>query len=338
MMTHSHDAEILNLPGTAAERQWLAEHLEALSVKEGIVLAAAMQRQPPETMAEAVNHLLTLDDYDVYPASSYESLGRFYLWENLVPEEQRPFFDKTALGQWYEEEHPGLFIGNCYVAYPAQDRAPYDGECLPAGMEQLNWSVRLKLASEAVPGGVWVKLPDYDIDDMYGKPDEISLALEVLQVKTIRDCSLQEARCVLPCIRDLASQYDTLADLIYDAQNLGYILDERGQGSPDFLDRYFAVLEYEGCRRLDDAVNIAQELDRYDLVDRDKFMDRMVQSLSSQAWTKGGDGVKGCFDYAAYAAALAEQRGYQMTGDERFYIRKRDSPTMDQQPTGMIMQ
>ena len=42
MITHSHDARILSLPGTAAEKEWLAEHLEVLSVKERTILSAAM--------------------------------------------------------------------------------------------------------------------------------------------------------------------------------------------------------------------------------------------------------------------------------------------------------
>ena len=43
-------------------------------------------------------------------------------------------------------------------------------------------------------------------------------------------------------------------------------------------------------------------------ISRDRFLDQVTQKLSGQAWAKGGDAVKGCFDYAAYAAALAEQQ------------------------------
>ncbi len=78
-------------------------------------------------------------------------------------------------------------------------------------------------------------------------------------------------------------------------------------------------------------MNIADGLNSYDIISRDKFLDKVTEELSKQEWAKGGDAVKGCFDYAAYAAALAERQGYQVTGDERYYIRKRDAPVLEQQ-------
>ena len=335
-MTHNYDAEILALPGTAEEKEWLEEHLEVLSVKERAALAAAVERSPPATLADAVNHLLALDDYEVRGhVGNYEALGEFYLHEQCVPQAHRPFFDKTALGYAYEDQHPGLFIGNCYVEYPSgQPVMRYDGRNLfETDIE--NWSVRLKLASETVPEGVWVKLPDYkDIDD---EPGEIQLALDELRVKTIQECTLLDARCILPCIQNLAGQYDNLADLVYDGQELGILLDKRGQGSPDFLERFSAALELESCRRLYDALNIASSLIGYDYISKDRFLDKVTEEVNGQEWAKGGDAVKGCFDYIAYAAALAEQQGYQATDDESYYIRKRDSPVLDQCQDGMKM-
>ena len=46
---------ILHLPGTAEEKQWLTEHLEVLSVRERIILSAAMAREPPQDMTGAGN-------------------------------------------------------------------------------------------------------------------------------------------------------------------------------------------------------------------------------------------------------------------------------------------
>ena len=84
---------------------------------------------------------------------SYEVLGRFFCSEQHIPMEQRPFFDKATLGRLYGEQHPGLFIGNCYVEFPEKQPAlRYDGSELPK-IETEGWSVRLKLASEMVPEG-----------------------------------------------------------------------------------------------------------------------------------------------------------------------------------------
>lgn len=336
MMERGYDEAILRLPGTAEEKQWLTEHLEVLSVRERIILSAAMAREPPQDMTGAVNCLLSLDEYEVRGhVGSYEALGEFFLFEQCVPQDQQSYFDMTALGQTYEDQHPGLFIGSSYVEYPStQPVIAYDGHDLPQA-EAGDWSVRLKLASEVVSDGVWVRLPDYD-EVNEDAPGEIRLALDELRVRTIQECTLLDARCILPCVQNLTGQYHDLSDFIYDGQNLGFLLNERGQGSPDFLERFAAALELESCRRLNDAVNIAGDLSGYDVISRDNFLDNVTEELSKQAWTKGGDAVKGCFDYAAYAAALAEQQGYQVTDDEGYYIRKRDSPVLEQQ-TGMTM-
>ena len=339
-MGDSNDAIILGLPGTAEERRWLTEHLEVLSVRERTVLSAAMSRQPPQDMAGAVNCLLSLDDYEVRGhVGSYEELGEYLLFEECVPLDQQAYFDLPALGRMYEDQHPGLFIGNCYVEDPGnQPAAIYDGRNLP-GAEAEAWSVRLKLASKAVPGGVWLRLPDYPEINGDG-PGEIRLALDELRVRTIQECTLLDARCILLCVQDLAGQYDDLADLIYDGQNLGCLLDERGQSIPDFLGRFAAALEAERCRRLDEAVRIAEDLLSYDIVSVDTFTDKIAEELNRRALAEVDGAVRICFDYTAYAAAVAKREGYELTDDGCFFIRKRDSPAQEQQSdmTGMTMQ
>ena len=83
---------------------------------------------------------------------------------------------------------------------------------------------------------------------------------------------------------------------------------------------------------------IGRDLDSYDLVSVDTFIDQVKQKLDERQWAKCGDAVKNCFNYAAYAAAQAERQGYQVTDDGSYFIRKRDSPELEQQPTGMTMQ
>jgi len=331
-MLHDHDETLLHLPGTAEEQEWLKEHLEVLSVKERVALTAAMVHEPPQDMAGAVNCLLSLEWYEVRGhVDSHEALGRLFLYGQYAHKEHLPYFNLPALGRLYEEQHPGLFIGNCYVEYPRDQHAMcYDGSELPEVVSE-GWSVRLKLASKAVPEGVWIRLPDYDAafrDD----PGEIELALDELGVKRFPECTLLDARCVLPCVQDLAGQYDKLSDLIDDGQELGFLLDQRGQGDPNFLERFAAALELEDCRRLNDAVCIGCNLDSYELVSVDAFLNQIKQELDREEWAKYGDAVKSCFNYTAYAAAQAERQGYQLTDDGCRFIRKRDSPEMEQQP------
>ena len=86
-MERGHDEMILHLPGMAEEKQWLSDHLETLSVRERIVLSAAMAREPPKDMTEAVNCLLSLDEYEVRGhVGNYAALGEFFLFDRCVPQ------------------------------------------------------------------------------------------------------------------------------------------------------------------------------------------------------------------------------------------------------------
>ena len=68
---------------------------------------------------ELLDHV---SDYTILKGvNCYESLGRYYLThETSVPEELYEYMNLDALGCHYEDEHPGVFVGNDYVQYPSQ--------------------------------------------------------------------------------------------------------------------------------------------------------------------------------------------------------------------------
>lgn len=321
---------LLEVPLNNRERQWLQERLEVLSVEEEAKLAAALLRTDPWTAQESVDCLLSLAEYQVcHPAGSYEALGRYALrYELSLPAELEEHVDLEKLGRRYEDFHPGVFVGRSYVEYPPRPpQAQYDGYTLP--QEDLSWSVRLKLASPAVPEGVWVRLPDYS-DVSGGPPGELDMALEALDVTLIQDCTLQEARCVLPEVQDLMD-YEDLGKLIYDGQDLGFALDDAGRGLPDFWGRLAAGLELEHCRTLRQAADIAANARAYDLIPTDQVAEygrAQLNRLNRDAeWSPL---LAGCVDLDSYGTALLEQAGYQLNTLETAYIR-RDAPAEQSQ-------
>ena len=194
--------------------------------------------------------------------------------------------DLDQLGRRYEDLHPGLFIGGSYVVYPTKEpEQPYTGHNL-AELDDSDWSVRLKIASTEKPEGVWVRLPDYSMvnDD---RADEVELALLELKVDTIQECTLLDARCVLPEVKDLVSEYREVADLIYDGNDLGFLLDEQGQGLPHFSEKLHAALAYEKCTRLGAALDIAQNLRCYDFVPKEE-----VESFAGKYLESRGRGYR----------------------------------------------
>ena len=320
MVIDMNREELTKLPGRPEEQAWLRERLEVLTVREGIALDAAIQRHPVQDSAEAVSLLANLDGYEVVGGiQSYEDLGLYDLEENdTMLLKLRDYIDLDRLGRHYEEQHPGLFVGGCYAAYPEREPAqPYDGVTLPG--PDYSWSLRLKLASPAAPEGAWLALPDYN-DIMDVRPGEIRLALDALQVRTIQDCTLLEARCSLPGITGLEDAYaGRLEDLIYDGQNLGFILQEQNQGQKDFLQTYLWALEHEDCTTLPAALEIAQHLNRYQVVYTDQLQDVAKAELRSAGSTLD-PAVAGCFNLERYGLDLLRNKGYIQTADGRAYI------------------
>ena len=310
----------LQLPGRPEEQAWLRERLEMLTVREGIVLDIILRNPHVRDTAVAVKLLGKLDEYEVVGGiRGYEDLGLYYLEEHAASYlELRNYIDLDKLGRQYEAQHPGRFAGGCYVVYPRKGVTGfYDGVNLPG--PDYSWSLRLKLASSAVPEGVWLALPDYN-DIMDVRPGEIRLALDALGVQTIRECTLLEARCSLPGITGLEDAYaGRLEDLIYDGQNLGFILQEQNQGQKDFLQTYLWALEHEDCTTLPAALEIAQHLNRYHVVYTDQLQDVAKAELRSAGSTLD-PAVAGCFNLERYGLDLLRNKGYIQTADGRAYI------------------
>ena len=344
---------LLRLPLTSEERQWLTEQLDVLSVKEqyrlaasirnteslkdlagktGLELQAAILSGKQDVAVDAINCILDLHTYEVcFPVKDYADLGRYYLaYESTAPDGISQFLDLEQLGRQYAQQYPGIFVDDCYVRDPQVFLIPsYHGRALPTP-DHMDWSVRLKLASPSVPDGVWISLPDYS-EVQEGRPDEIHLALHVLGVSSIRECTLLDARCVLPELQNLMDTYGDLEDLIRDGNNLGYILQERGQGLPHFAEIFRGALALEQCTSLPVALEIGQNLRCYDFV-----QENSVESVSKKEF-KSNPMISQCLDHAAYGAYLLQQRGYQrmVTGS---YIRRNEREFQwERSPTPMEM-
>ena len=168
-----------------------------------------------------------------------------------------------------------------------------------------------------------MRLPDYEeLSD--GKPDEIRIALDALGVEHIDECTLLEAKCILPEIGDLTQQYDRISDLIYDGQNLGFVLDERGQGMRNFLELYAAALEYEDCNRLSAALDIAESLNRYDLVPVSGLREYAEKELKGRGISIP-ELAQSTFGFEEYAVELLEERGFSLSRNGSGYICKEQS-------------
>lgn len=310
---------LAELPGPPEYQAWLKERLETLSVRESYVLAALTQ-QSPNNVVDAVDRLRSLDDCEVcFPAGSYEQLGEYCAKRGTkLPDSVLPYVDMEQLGQIFEDSYPGLFIGSCYISYPKQDRPAIRQENgLPLLWDD-DWSVKLKLASPAIPKGVWLRLPDHD-GNMAEHSNEVKLALDALRVESLEDCTVLEARCILPEAGSLMEQYDSATELVRDGDSLGFVLDEQGQGEPNWLKKFAAALEYEGCHTLKFALDISQNLHCYEWISSEGLADFAARHLRDE-------GVpeeliqSGAINLDDYAEDLLETSGYMQTSGETGYM------------------
>ena len=312
---------------TPEESTWLNQRLEELTTKEAILLCGAIAANPPGCGKEAVELLANLTEYELcYPADNPRQLGEFLAREEYAMDDVLlTYLDLDKIAGKYMEEHPGRFAGGAYVYHGnGIDGRNYDGTNL-AQLEDKDWSVKLRLASDQNPEGVWLKLPNYE-EISNGRPDEIRIALDTLGVRTVEECRLLEAKCILPEVGNIAGNYDSLAELIYDGQNLGFALDECGQGMPHFMEKFAAALEYEGCRTLAAAVDISQNLSCYDFISSEGFHDYAMRELQRRGYFQGESSLADCFDFEVYAADLLEHQGFLLSKDEKSYITRKDTP------------
>lgn len=332
------------LPSTPPEQAWVRERLETLSVREGVVLTAAARRLPFESAADAINCLQSLDEYEVWPnTGSYEALGLAFLRSKTrMPENAFPFVDLAKTGRYYEEKNHGVFIGNCYIEYPKQNPQPvYRSRDAPLP-EDNDWSVKLKLASPSVPDGVWLRLPGHD-GKIIEESDEVMLALNELRVSSLENCILLEAKCILPEIGDLIRQYDSAAELVRDGDHLGIVLDEQGQGNPQWIEKFTAAMEYEDCRTLKLALDISQNLHCYDWVPYNDLKESAAgllldAGLSEELICSSG------IDLTSYKSWLLENEGFLLSANNSGYICRNSqefcrqfTPPTPEQP-GMMIQ
>lgn len=307
------------------EKAWLDERLSELSCREQIILNGLLVYAPPKSGMDMINLIQNIHDCDVcFHAGDKESLGAFVAREiECISPKYMPFVDLGKIADMYMNQHPGEFADGSYIEISEDGLWPYyDGTNL-AGQKDNGWSVKLKLSAAGRPDGVWLRLPDYqEIND--GKPDEIQIALTALGANTVGECIVSESKCILPRVGDIALQYASVADLIYDAEILGFFLDERGQGVPGFLERYAAALEYEDCGSLKEALDIAENLHLYHRVPVGRLREYAEKELEKEG-VKLQPVTAEAFNYKRYAEYKLDTQSYYLCEDGSAYIGKAGS-------------
>ena len=170
--------------------------------------------------------------------------------------------------------------------------------------------LRVKLASRTNMDGVWVGFPDTDEYIDAAHPDELLLALDELEAESLTECIAVDVDCCLPQLEDILSQYGSASELVRHAIDFGYIWSEQGQGEPRWADKFMAVMELEDCRRLDYALDLAQNLRCYHFMPRDMDLADYGKELAKRDGIYPEDELlASCFDAEGYANQRMKRMG-----------------------------
>lgn len=312
---------IFSLPRTEAEDCWLGERFTTLSAKETIALSAAVKKGMPATVEDAINLLMCLPNHHIL-VGIHDNFG---LGEQLIreqgirlPDSLLKHLDTFLLGIEFKKEHPGEFIDDCYVIYPeAPLEAPYTGYDLDS-LRSDDWCAKVRLVSSEKPEGVWLHLPDFSDAESISGLNEVEAALHALGVKSLAECGIAEARCILPEAGNLVEQYTDAETLISDANDLGAML-MMGEGIQPFRAKLSASVE--PCNTLR---SILDTMERYEFVSEDKMEDSVWDELKQygipEFWLE--ERFVSIRDYAK--ERLAEQ-GYRFDAKTGIYIKPKES-------------
>lgn len=301
---------------TKSEYEWLEQRFAAMTEKEQLLFRGAMELEKPQTASNVIGIASQLHCYELFcGAGDDEALGRFVM-EHLeqVSDAARPYISPSSVGQMFRQEvSSGVFCDGHYIQRSAVP-GPLSGEKLSSLPTTGEYAIRIKLASRSNMDGAWVGFPDSGEYSDPNHPDELLLGLDAMQAESLSECIALEVDCCLPQLTDILSQYDSAGELVRHAIDFGYVWAEQGQGESHWMDKWQAVLELEDCHRLDQALDLSQNLQHYAFFPRDMDMAAYGRELAVHAGVIPPCGLLAdAFDGVAYAEASMRQYGLSAT-------------------------
>jgi hypothetical protein len=294
-----------------------------MSVRERYLLEGASQLQSIDIAADLINLTEQLDSFSLcLGATDDAALGAYAArYREKSPEKRISLLDTARWGRDLREWHGGVFTSGGFVEQASPLRQVYAAGDSLSRLTAGEAVMRLKLASAHCPDGVWLMLPDHE--PVTGEPDELAAARGELGVTGWAGAVLLEAKCCLWNIMNPASQYATLEQLIDAGNNLGYVLEEQGQGMPCFDEYFRAAMELEGCTRLDEALDISQNLNCYDFIPSEEHWEKFGRRIAARSGIVDPDGAAApYFNNAAYCRSEIERLGLKHCAEG--YIARND--------------
>lgn len=288
---------------------FLARRIEGFTEQEKDIFGAMLEIEQPYTIMEMANLSCNLDKFAVYPKVQNETeLGEYLLNTQRVDEQLLPFVDRRKYGERYVADHMGTFCESGYVVRTGEALKPVYTERNPPDPGYARDSVfLLRLYSshyaDSHPHTYSLSLPATE--------EKMELARKNLGVNHLEECSIIDLSSQ---IRDLESHlpYDYSIDGLNDfARLLGSkVLD----GTEETLERLCAVLTAEMPETIQEASEIAENLERYVLLPDDiRTPEEYAHHVLQEAGIHINDEIYGFVDFEGFGKARMQRDGVVST-------------------------
>lgn len=255
------------------ELNFLAQRLDSLEEHERNVLLAVTPRVIKNvgegdviSAKDLINLTYGLDKVTVAPnVKTLAELGELaiqselFKWMENVSDDALPYLDRTKIGQEIYEENNGTFINGMYIAageYEFQE--VYDGRNLPNQGVSTHYAFRLELAKPPSDGEDISEQPTEWLGLPVDREDADAVAHR-LGVDKIEDCVYLGFESSIPQI--VGGHFGDMQEF----DKLNSLADMMLQMSPSDQVKFKAVLSAEEPEKIEEILDVARNLDRYDL-------------------------------------------------------------------------
>lgn len=254
------------------ELNFLAKRLSSLPDEELPVFYAVTEPifndtdENPVSIKDLINCTYSLDTVPVaHNVSNLSELGRFAFENELlsdlegIPESAVPFLNAEQIGRVQQKNDNGVFEGRLYIPTVHYDRPEiYDGETLPDEEPKISdFAIRVFVSGtpehtigDPEEKAMWLSLPM--------KTDAFNRYATVFNEADIGDCVYYDFDSVIPQIT--SDMFDSMRD-IYTLNTLAQRISAMSNYEQV---KFKAVLDAENTVSIQDALNAAQNLWRYE--------------------------------------------------------------------------
>lgn len=297
-------------PNTIKELDFIAQRIDGFTESEAALFSGALDIESINTLADIINLTYSLDGYELYPdIFTTKELGQYLVesGEVQIHESALSYVDYERVATEFEANNSGTYADAGYVIKTGGSMEHiYDGVTLPDVNTGKGYIFNLKLISQykfdMLEEPYSLKLPTTDI--------ALRQARDHLRVKHFDECEIVDFDSPIAGLSNRLHIDGDIYSLNKLAQGIKEMLQNEGM-----MTKFLAALEVEMPEELCDALDITENLNRYELMPSSvaNATDYAYHVLFESGRYEIDDEVKDFIDLGKYGSYKMEEDGVKKT-------------------------